>query len=107
MEMDDQLTFNQYISKLCSKAAMQLNIICRLAKVMGNKEKISITNSFVYSNFNYCRLVSHSCSRESSQKMKKIQKPCLKLLRTWLNDYESDYGNLRDYRLWQMKILKQ
>ena len=57
--MDDQLTFNQYISNMCSKAAMQLNIICRLAKVMGNEEKIAITNSFVYSNFNYCRLVLH------------------------------------------------
>ena len=30
VEIDNQLSFNQHISKLCSKAAMQLNAICRL-----------------------------------------------------------------------------
>ena len=56
VEIDNQLSFNQHISKLCFKAAMQLNAICRLAKYMGNKKKISMINSFVYSNFNYCTL---------------------------------------------------
>ena len=66
--IDNQLSFNQHISKLCSKAAMQLNAICRLAKFMGNKEIIAMINSFVYSNFNYCPLIWHFCSCESSQK---------------------------------------
>ena len=39
IEIDNQLRFNQHISKLCSKAAMQLNVICRLANIIGNKEK--------------------------------------------------------------------
>ena len=47
IEIDNQLSFNQHISKLCSKAAMQLNAICRLAKFMGNNEKIAMKNSFV------------------------------------------------------------
>ena len=51
--IDNQLSFNQHISKLCSKAAMQLIAIYRLAKFMGNKEKIAMTYGFVYSNFNY------------------------------------------------------
>ena len=62
IETDNQLSFNQHISKLCSKAAMQLNAICKLTKFMGNKGKIAIINSFVYSNFNYCPLVWHFCS---------------------------------------------
>ena len=37
-EIDNKLSFNQHISKLCSKAAMQLNAICRLLKFMGNNE---------------------------------------------------------------------
>ena len=53
IEIDNQLSLNQHISKLYSKAAMQLNTICRLAKFMGSKEKIAMLNSFVYSNFNY------------------------------------------------------
>ena len=32
IEIDNQLRFNQHTSKLCSKAAIQLNAICRLAK---------------------------------------------------------------------------
>ena len=47
--------------------------------------------SFIYSNFNYCLLVWHFCSCESSEKRGKIQKRCLRLV---LDDYESDYGNL-------------
>ena len=43
IEVDNQLSFNQHISKLCSKAAMQLIAICRLAKFMGHKEKIAMT----------------------------------------------------------------
>ena len=38
IEIDNQLSFNQHISKLCSKAAMQLNAVCRLTKFMGNKD---------------------------------------------------------------------
>ena len=59
IEIDNQLSFIQHISKLCSKATIQLNAICRLAKLMGNKEKIAMINSFVYCNFSYCPLVWH------------------------------------------------
>ena len=59
-DIDNQLSFNQHISNLCSKAAMQLNVICRSAKFMGNNETIAMINSFVYSNFNYCPLFWHS-----------------------------------------------
>ena len=62
-----------------------------MAKFVGNKEKIAIINSFVYSHFNYCPLVWNFCPCESSQKIKKIKKRCLILV---LDDYESDYGNL-------------
>ena len=48
-------------------------------------------NSFVDSNFNYCFLVWHFCSCESSQKKEKMHKPCLRLV---LKDYKSDYGTL-------------
>ena len=62
IEIDNQLSFNQNISKLCSKAAMQLNTICRLAKFMRNKEKIAMIKSFVCSNFNYFPPAWHFCS---------------------------------------------
>ena len=97
IEIGNQLIFNQHISKLCSKAATQLNAICRLAKFMRNNEKMAMTNSFVYSNFNYCLLVWHFCSCESLKKKEKIRKRCLRLA---LDDYEiTPQWKFKDYEL--------
>ena len=57
INIDDQLKFNEHISVLCSKAAMQLNALSRLQKCMGKSEKEAVINSFIFSNFNYCPLV--------------------------------------------------
>ena len=91
INIDDQLRFNEHISILCSKAAMQLNALSRLQKYMGKSEKEAIINSFILSNFNYCPLVWHFSSCESIRKIEKIQKRCLRII---LNDYESDYETL-------------
>ena len=73
IKIDNQLSFIQYISKSCSKAAMQLNAICRLAKFMGRKEKIAMVKSFVYTNFNHCPLAWHFCTCESSQEIEQFK----------------------------------
>ena len=91
INIDDQLKFNEHISILCSKAAMQLNALSRLQKYMGKSEKEAIINSFILSNFNYCPLVWHFSSCESIRKIEKIQKRCLRII---LNDYKSDYETL-------------
>ena len=75
IEIENQLSLNQHIWKLCSKASMQLNVI-----LMGNNEKIAMINSFVYSSFNCCPLVEHFCSCKSSQKIEKNEKRCLRYL---------------------------
>ena len=72
INIDDQLKFNEHISILCSKAAMQLNALSRLQKYMGKSEKEAIINSFILSNFNYCPLVWHFSSCESIRKIEKI-----------------------------------
>ena len=54
INIDDQLKFNEHISILCSKRAMQLNAVSRLQKYMGKSEKEAIINSFILSKFNYC-----------------------------------------------------
>ena len=91
INIDDQLKFNEHISILCSKAAMQLNALLRLQKYMGKSEKEGIMNSFILSNFNYCPLVWHFSSCESIRKIEKIHKRCLRMK---LNDYESNYETL-------------
>ena len=89
--IDDRLRFDQNISNLCSKAAMQLNALGRLQKYMGKPEKVTIVNSFIYADFNYCPLVWHFSTCELIRKIEKIQK-CY--VRREFDDYDSDYDAL-------------
>ena len=91
IEIDKKLNFKKHISTLCNKASNQLNAICRLQPYMGQKEKETIINTFVYSNFNYGSLIWHFCNKKSQNKIEKIQERCLKVL---LNDYTSNYEEL-------------
>ena len=59
VEIDNKLSFEKHISTLVKKVSNQLNAISRMQKFMGFKEKEILLNSFAYSNFNYCPLVSH------------------------------------------------
>ena len=47
--------------------------------------------SFMLSNFNYCPLVWHFCSKRDTDKMQKVQ---IRALRMVLDDYESDHETL-------------
>ena len=89
----NRLSFDDHISKLCSKAAMQLNAIFRLKKCMSQKELEVILNSFIYSNFNYCPLVWHFSTSKSIEKIENIHKRCLRLALSYL---KSDYKTLLD-----------
>ena len=78
--IDNQLNFEERISELCKKASMQLNTIICLQRFMGKEQKEVLINRFVFSNFNYCPLVWHFCSCKSSQKIKKIEILCLRII---------------------------
>ena len=55
--IDDKLTFNLLIDKICVTSANQLNSLVRLKRFLGNEERKVSINTFVLSNFNYCPLV--------------------------------------------------
>ena len=85
--IDDCLRFDQHISNLCSKDAMQLNALGQLQKYMGKPEKVAIVNSFINVNSHYCLLVWHFSTCESIRKIEKIEKLCLRIV---LDDCDSD-----------------
>ena len=70
---------------------MELNALDQLQKYMGKLEEISIVNSFIYANFNYCPMAWHFSTCESIRKTKNIQKRCLRIV---LDNYHSDYDVL-------------
>ena len=88
IEIDDHLNFNLHVSTVCKKTGGQLNALSTLKSFLNQDQKNIIANSFIYSNFNYCPLVSHFCSQRLINKIENIQK---RILRFLLNDYTSNY----------------
>ena len=91
IELDNKLNLKKNIYNIYKKASNQLNVICRLQKFMGHKEKEAIINTFVHSNFNYGCLIWHFSSKKSQNKVEKIHERSLKFLS---NDYLSSYAEL-------------
>ena len=55
INIDCELHFDSHISDLCKNESMQLNALKRLKAYIENKEMKILINSFIYSNFNYCK----------------------------------------------------
>ena len=85
---NDEICCDDHISRICTRAARQINALRRILKYVPLDCRINIYNAFIASNFNYCKTVWHFCSNRSAYKIEKVNK---KALRATLNDYESPY----------------
>ena len=85
--IDDKLSFNWHIDKICLKSANQF---VRLKRFLGNEERKVLINSSALSTFNYYPLF-WILNAKSVHKVEAIQK---KALRFMLNDYESSCEDL-------------
>ena len=74
------------MSEICKKASKQLAVLKRLGRFLTKQGKVTIYNSFIVSNFNYCPLVWNLCSASSTNKLKKIQERALRFIN---NDFTS------------------
>jgi len=70
---------------------MQLNVLLRLSKFLDPQNKILIYKYFIKSNFNYCLLVWHFCSKSNAESLEKLQH---RALRITFNDFTSSYADL-------------
>ena len=80
IEIDFQLKFDTHIKNLCKKSSQQLNVLKRIGKYLSQQNKITIFHTFIISNFNFCPLIWHFCSRENTKKMEKIQERALRFI---------------------------
>ena len=87
--IDGKLNFDEHISKLCSKAAAQVNALKRISKYLCQENRLLIYKSFICSNFTYCPLIWMFCGKKNSNKMEKIQERALRFI---FNDYVSTYN---------------
>ena len=84
VKIDERLSFDDHISVLCAKASHQINALRRIVKYLTLENRMSIYNTFIASNFNYCNTVWHFCSNRSLYKLEKLHKQALGVV---LNDY--------------------
>ena len=91
VNIDFNLDFSNHISEICRKASKQLAVLKRLGRFLTKKGKLTIYNSFIMSNFNYCPVAWHFCNLTSTRKMEKIQERALRFIN---NDSESPLKDL-------------
>ena len=72
VQMDNRLKFDSHIEKICTKASLQLNCLTRLARYMGSNAKFILITSSILCHFNYYPLVWLFCSKDSQQKLEKL-----------------------------------
>ena len=92
IDIDNRLSFDGYLSKICKQASNILNALKRQSKfIVGMKNRILMANSYVLSYFNYCPLVWHFCGAGSTHKIEKIHERALR----WVyDDYVSAYSDI-------------
>ena len=89
--IDYKLTFKGHIEILSGEAAQKMGALSRQLNHLSDSQKISIFNSLIKSQFNYCPLIWMFCSRISNNMINKIHERALRLI---LNDHTSDFDTL-------------
>ena len=89
--IDRKLNFNAHISKLCSRAACQINVLSRFKRTLDVDTKLLLYKSFILCHFNYCPLVWHECGSDNTRKLERLQ---YRALRFVFNDTTSSYEDL-------------
>ena len=89
--LDYQLIFNDQVSRICRKVSRQLNVLQRISKFLTEDSRLLVFKSFIRSNFSYCPIVWHFCSKTNTEKLEKLKYGGLKIV---FNAYEASYEEL-------------
>ena len=92
IDIDNKLSFDNYISQMCKQAANILNALKRQSIfIVGQKNRSLVANTYILSYFNYCPLVWHFCGPAPTHKIEKLHEWVLR----WVhNDYTSVYADI-------------
>ena len=89
--IDNKLTFETHISRLCRKAAGQLNALKQLSYYIPVGTCKILVEAFIFSNFNYFPVVWYFSTAKQMNKIERIQERALRFIN---NDSHSDYLTL-------------
>ena len=91
IHIDAKLSFDNHVDTICKKAAWHICALSRIAKHLNQQGRKSVYHAFVLSNFQYCDVVWHFCSKESQIKLEKLHRRALRVV---LNDFTCSYAEL-------------
>ena len=89
--LDNDLTFNIHVSKLCKKASQKVHALSRVCHYMTISQRRITLKAFIESQFGYCPLVSMLHSRTLNLRINKIHERALRLV---YNDSISTFKEL-------------
>ena len=78
--IDNKLTFNEHVSKLCKKSSNKLHALTRISKYMTQDKLRTIMNAFFSSRFAYCPLIWMFLNRTLNKRINKVQERALHLV---------------------------
>ena len=91
VHIDNKLSFDHHVSKLCQKGSNKLYALARISPYMDHNKLRTLMKAFITSQFQYCSLVWMFHNRQLNQKINKIQE---RALRITYKDTESTFSDL-------------
>lgn len=91
VHIDSLLNFDVQIKMVCKRASRQANALGRIAKHLTIEGRKAIYHAFIMSNFNFCPLVWHFCSKMNTKKLEKVN---YRALRFVFQDFNVSYEEL-------------
>ena len=78
--IDNKLSFDEHISKLCKKASLKLHALSRVSSYFSSDKLKVILKAFIESQFGYCPLIWMFHSRALNHRINRIHERALKLV---------------------------
>ena len=89
--MDSELSFDQHLSSICSKANEKLHALGHICRYMYFERHRTLMKAFIESQCNYCPLTWMFHSRAKHNKISRIHQRALRLI---YSDYSSNFDEL-------------
>ena len=80
VELDQHLNFNLHIDEICCQTGKQINALKRIRHYLEKDSKMTIYNSYINSNFNYCSAIWMFTNKLTLDKLERTNKRALRFV---------------------------